>query len=311
MSAIDFHRNMLRDKVRNQAFYRALRQVVRPGESTVADVGAGTGFLAFLARQLGATECHLYEYGEVLGLAQQLAQRNGIDGLYYYPAHSTAVEDALPVDVVVSETLGNYAYEENIIETLEDAKRFLKPGGVMMPQRIEQFVAPVVTPRFHRELTAWGDIGYGLDFSLAQRMSLNNIYVRSFKRKDLWPAADSAQRWDHVDFRRRNASVRKGTAQWTAPAERTAYGFAVWWNCELVPGVELTTSPLVKPTHWEQLYFPVLEPLTLARGDTLSVTLRSDTRPKVGVNLRWTVRHTDRRGRTVARQSLDMSKGQL
>ena len=45
------------------------------------------------------------------------------------------------VDVVVCETLGNYPFEENIIATLNDARaRFLKPGGVIIPHSVEQFV---------------------------------------------------------------------------------------------------------------------------------------------------------------------------
>ncbi len=40
---IEFHRKMLADGVRSAAFEAALRRVIRPGETTVADIGAGTG----------------------------------------------------------------------------------------------------------------------------------------------------------------------------------------------------------------------------------------------------------------------------
>ena len=48
---------------------------------------------------------------------------------------------------MVSETIGNFPYEENIIETIEDGKRFLKPGGKIMPERLQSFVCPVITNR--------------------------------------------------------------------------------------------------------------------------------------------------------------------
>ena len=52
---IEYHRTLLADRVRNAAFHAALEKVVVPGETTVADIGAGTGFLGFLAARLGAT----------------------------------------------------------------------------------------------------------------------------------------------------------------------------------------------------------------------------------------------------------------
>lgn len=306
---IEFHRNMLRDKVRNQAFYQALAQVIKPGESVVADVGSGTGLLGFLAERLGAQACHLYEYGEVTALSEKLARRNKIRRCFLIPEHSTAVIDPEPADIVVSETLGNYALEENIIETLEDAKRFLKPGGVIIPGRIEQFVVPVTTSKFYDELTVWDDVGFDLDFRDAKRMSLNNLYVRSFTPEDLLDRGQSAQCWDHVDFRRRNAGSRRGKAEWTLAQSTTIYGFAMWWTCELVPGVSLTTSPLANTTHWEQLFFPVLEPIAGLAGDRLTIAIHSEAGEEGGAQLRWTISLASDNAKRKLRQALDMRRG--
>ena len=91
MSEIELHRKLLGDTVRNAALREALARVLRPG-MTVADIGAGTGFLSFLARRLGAAHCYLYEYTGALELAKELARRNGISGLTFVNAHSTEVK---------------------------------------------------------------------------------------------------------------------------------------------------------------------------------------------------------------------------
>ena len=57
-------------------------------------------------------------------------------------------------DIVVSETLGNYALEENLLETLVDARRWLKKGGVLIPGRLRQYAAPVIASRLQAELGA-------------------------------------------------------------------------------------------------------------------------------------------------------------
>jgi protein arginine N-methyltransferase 1 len=149
MSEIELHRRLLGDKIRNDALAAALGRVVRPG-MTVADIGAGSGFLSFLARRLGAERCHLYEYSGALALARELARRNGITGLTFVHAHSSEVKKPPKADVVISETLGNYALEEGLLETLVDARRFLKPGGTLIPAGLTQFVAPVLSSRLQR-----------------------------------------------------------------------------------------------------------------------------------------------------------------
>ena len=40
---IEYHRTLVADRVRNAAFHAALKAVITPGETVVADVGAGTG----------------------------------------------------------------------------------------------------------------------------------------------------------------------------------------------------------------------------------------------------------------------------
>lgn len=307
---IEFHRAMLADRVRNAAFYEALRRVIVPGATTVADIGCGTGLLAFMASRLGARQVHCYEHGGVIHLAERLGRVNRIRNLVFYQEHSTAILDPEPVDVVVSETLGNFGYEENILETLRDARRFLRPGGTLIPQRIEQQVAPVVSARIQGELEAWDRVGYGLDFGPAKAISLNNLYVRTVRPDELLDAPDAAQCWDRVRLGGRAASVRSGTASWSVDRAVTVYGFALWWRCELLPDLVLSTDPAAPATHWEQLYLPSLEPVRLAPRDRLDLRLRSDT-SREGATVRWQIDHLPAGRDRALTQRLDMRRGDL
>ena len=308
---IEFHRNLIADRARNAAFYRALQQVIVPGVTTVADLGSGTGLLGFYALKLGAKDVYFYEYSPALKLSQKIARHNGLRRGHFIHQHSRQMDKPVPVDVVVSETLGNYAYEENIIETLADARRFLKPGGTFIPQHLAQFVAPVITPRVYQELCVWDDVGAELDFSLAKEMSANNLYVRLLKSEDLLESGTSAKRWDAVDLRKKNASVRRGHAHWTVTNDTMLYGFALWWECELLPEIMLSTSPLAPRSHWEQLYCPVREPIQAHAGDELSITLTSDSRFETGASVKWNVSLKSKTSGTLLQQSLDMKHGDI
>jgi hypothetical protein len=333
---IDYHRTLVADQARNAAFYRALAALIRPGETVVADIGAGTGLIGLMAARLGAREVYLYETAEVAGVAAEILSRNRVRNCHLIPCHSTEMQDPPPVDVVVSETLGNYPFEEDIIETLNDARaRFLKSGGAMVPSSLEQFVAPVVDGRIHRELSVWDEVGshlgaraqVALDFSPAKSLTFNNVYVRAIAATDLLDVAPGTRGtgpasanlsanmrgkvWDTIDFTQRNRTTRHGEAQWKLAQPATVYGFATWWSASLAPGVALSTAPDAPHTHWEQLYFPLSRPLEARAGESITIALRSRSTRKAGTHLAWSATRLTTGGKQIERQVHDLDKGYL
>ena len=309
---IEYHRTLVSDRVRNEAFYQALKAVIRPGETIVADIGAGTGLLGMMAARLGAKEVYLYETAEVAGLARDLLKLNRVRNCVLFPCHSTEMETPPRVDVVISETLGNYPLEEDIVATLKDArKRHLKPGGIMIPRRVRQYVSPVVSDRMHRDLAMWNDVGYGLDFTPARVMSQHNIYVRTLELSELLDGGRASVQWDDIDLTALPPSNRKGEVAFTLPSAQTIYGIAIWWTAELAGDVVQSTAPDAPRTHWEQLYLPLLQPVMGKAGERIGISLRSRTTPESGTTLAWTATHLDAKGKQIARQALDLEKGYL
>lgn len=309
---IEYHRTMLADRHRNEAFYAALKRVIVPGKTMVADIGCGTGLLGFMAAKLGARRVYLLETAEIAAVAKKLAKHNNIRNIEIVPAHSTEVDPPDRVDVVVSETLGNYPFEENIIETLADARdRYLEPDGRLIPGKVEQYMAPVTAERLYRELAIWDDVGFGLDFAPAKAMGLNNLYVRTLSPADLLDAGNSAVKWDAVDFMKPTKTTRSGEASFTTAKPATITGVALWWVAELVEGIRISTAPDAPRTHWEQLYLPVLEPFDLQPGETLIVRLRSTTSYAKGTNVTWSFAVQSKAGKERLRQALDLNKGYI
>jgi protein arginine N-methyltransferase 1 len=135
------------------------------------------------------------------------------------------------------------------------------------------------------------------------------MYVFAIEPKDLLDVPPAS--WDSLEFDGDVDSRRAGQVAWTLAASNTVYGFALWWECTLVPGVVLSTSPFGPRTHWDQIYLPLLEPLTARAGDALALHVSSETGGgESGIDVRWTVEH--RRGEhVVASQSLDIGSGFL
>ena len=307
---IEYHRTLIADQLRIAAFHEALARTIVKGKSTVADIGTGTGLLAFLAARLGARKVWAYEAAEIGAVAEKLKAVNRMRAVELVPGRSTDILEPPRADIVVTETLGNFALEEFLVETMNDARaRHLNPGGVLIPGRVEQFVCPVTGPRLRDELCAWDRVGYDLDLAPARIMSLNNVYIRTVRPDELLLHGEAAQRWDRIDFYEKNRVARRGAPEWRLTEPATVHGLAVWWTAELVPGVSLTTSPLGEPTHWEQLFFPALAPLSLRAGETLVAEIRSRSTEEAGTDLAWTLARIDVKGREKQRQAMSLSKG--
>lgn len=305
MSMIEYDRVMLSDRVRNTAFERALRDVVVPGATTVSDIGAGTGFLSFLAAKLGAKECIGYEFSPIISVAQALAKENDLRQCRFVAEHTSEVAKPVQTDVVVTETFGNLLVEEHLIENLRDAQRMVKPGGVIIPSAARQYVCPVVTPRHFEHVTGWRTVGHDLTFAAAERLSLNNMYVREIEPGDLWGEAVA---YDAFTTHEELSSRRSGSARFTAGADRVIYGAAVWWEADLTADVTLSTAPAAPATHWKQIYLPVLEPIALRAGDALMVRITTDSRFSVGLMVTWSF-IVERGDKVVAEQRLDIGQG--
>lgn len=142
-----WHFPMLHDHERNEAFDKAIRAAVRPGDR-VLDIGSGSGLLAMIAARAGAASVVTCEANPVIAaMASEIVALNGLAGaIRVIDRQSTEldVEADLggPVDVVISEVLAANLVGEGVQATMEDAvRRLLRPGGRLVPASGEIVVA--------------------------------------------------------------------------------------------------------------------------------------------------------------------------
>jgi len=313
---IDFHRRMLADALRNEAFERALTRVIKRGETRVLDLGTGTGVLAFLSARLGAREVIAFERADVIELAKRLARANNIQGIRFLHGDIRDYSGNLTVDVIVAEVLGNFAQEENIVESLNHARRYLAPGGIVIPARVESWCVPLTSSRLSDELASFRGLGFGLDFALAEEMARDNTYVKRIAPEELLEV--EPQRWDDLVLPPAggarhpepppNKSVRQGAVRFVIPKTAAIHGFALWWEATLVEGISISTSPHAPETHWKQIFVPILKPLDCRAGDVVRFEIESDSGGGHGAWFRWQVQQ-ERDGATISDQELDTRRG--
>src|SRR5260370_33236526 len=96
------HAGMIYDTGRVEAYRRALQLVVNR-DSVVVDIGTGLGIFAFLASQAGARKVYAIEPCEIIAVARELAQSNGLERIEFIENISSRVTLPEPADEIVSD----------------------------------------------------------------------------------------------------------------------------------------------------------------------------------------------------------------
>lgn len=168
---LTYHERLLSDRLRNQGFFRAIKKHVSAG-MRVMDIGTGTGVWAIAAAQLGASRVVAIEKDQLLiPIIERLALKNGVnDRVEVVAGDSREVKVAGKFDVIISETIGNYGFDEEIVPIIIDArKRFMKKEGVVIPRAVTTVVAPAHLKNASERLPA----GLKLDFSFLEALNFD------------------------------------------------------------------------------------------------------------------------------------------
>jgi precorrin-6B methylase 2 len=270
----DIHRLMVGDAVRTSAFQASVKATVRAGD-VVLDVGAGSGILSLFAAQAGAARVYAVErIPEAAALARLLIAANGLSGIIQV-LEVDAEEVVLPepADVLVSEWLGSYGVDENMLAPVLVARdRCLAPGGRLIPASVTAWVAPV-EHEAARQAVAFQGLTYGLDLSpLAPFHPDEVVWIPGgvdrgalrAKPQPLW-TTDCA-------------TMSAAQAREPFAAERTfrltgggVNGLVTWFEAEM-PGTQpLSNAPGRPATHWGEFLFPLATTRDTRAGDSLTI----------------------------------------
>lgn len=273
----DYHRRLLADRVRVAAFREALAELVRPGMA-VADVGTGTGLLALLARQAGARVVYAIEPAPIVRLARRVAADNGVDGVVFLEADALTTTLPEPVDLVVSECMGNFVVTDEMLPVLADLRRHLAPGGRICPSCIDLHLAPASLLNF-RQVRWWDEPVEGFDMSAMRDAAYQKAYVIQTYPEEVIGARVPFGTIDPMTLAPGTRHV-SGTVEMALTEAGPLTGVVGWFDARLSPGVVLSTAPGIQ-THWGQLLFP-LRRLPMEPGDVLRFALSLFVDPDEG-----------------------------
>ena len=292
---IEVHRTMICDRVRTEAFRRAIISVVRPGD-IVLDLGAGSGILSMFAARAGAARVYAVERTTVAVLAQELAAANGVAEIVQL-IHGDIMDLELPerVDVIVSEWLGGFGIDEGMLVPVIAARdRWLKPGGVMVPQSVTAWTALVRDRYLGETLEFLRDNPYDLRLDQLVDMTVNELsYSGTFRHLTVGDMRSERGRlWttdaDLISLEQAEAPHEAETLLQVRD-HGTANALALWFSAELARGISLSVGPRDPPTHWGMTTAPLRSPVELTPEMVIRAKVRTTPARPAGTWTRWAI----------------------
>ncbi len=267
-------RMMVADRRRTDAFAEAIAEVVRPGD-VVVDVGTGTGILGMLAARAGAGRTHAVDRAHVIRHVEDLLKDNGLTELvtlHHGLARDLQLET--PVDLIISEWLGNFALTEDmLVDVLEVRDRLLRAGGRMLPSHVEVMLAPMDDSMLYDEEGPgfWHEPLHGLDFSRLEIVELDQHQTQKMRIEEATLLAPGKPLVSlDVATMRPGDEWASGVLEFEVTRDGALDGFAGWFTAQLSPSVLLDTGPGYPWTHWSQIYMP-FPPRAVQKNEKLSV----------------------------------------
>jgi protein arginine N-methyltransferase 1 len=256
---------MLNDRSRCLAYQRAVEPVVRG--KIVLDLGCGTGILSFFAARAGARLVLAVDMDVPPG-AEEVARSNGLaDRVQFFRGRLQDIE--LPVDsvdIIVSEWMGGVLLMEDMLPVVLYARdRWLKPGGILLPDRARLFLAPLDDvagisskhfPALRETISSqmWVSVIDPTRF-LAELSCILDLDLNTLQESDI--------------------KSYKTPFCFDLNEAGTLNGFGLWFDVlfnQSKPPVTLSTAPWLPPTHWAQALWILPVDIDVGQGDEVSGT---------------------------------------
>jgi protein arginine N-methyltransferase 1 len=266
------HGRMIADRVRGDAYARAIASTVRPND-IVVDLGTGTGIFAVLACRAGARRIYAIEQAGIIDVAREIAAANGcLDRIEFRESDSRKIELREKANVLIADLRGTIPFFAASLDALIDARnRFLGEGGALIPQRDIVFAALAESPEAYAvHDQPWALRWEGIDLTPARRLAVNGMKKQMIEPGELIsePAIVVA-----IDYLTIAATDFEAAIELHATRDGIAHGFALWFDTLLAPGIGFSNAPGSAPTIYGRSFVPFEWPVDLRKGDAILVDL--------------------------------------
>lgn len=273
------HEDVLKDTVTTFSFQKAIKQNAHLFRGKVVlDVCCGLGINALFAAQAGAKKVIALEsQAELVSMASAVALKNGYGPeVIEFVCSSARSLEQLPgglesVDIIVSEWMGYFLiYEARLGEVLCARDKWLKPDGLMFPDRAKLQLALIEDATYAERHFEYFNTVWGFDFSAMKEAAHGEPVVNYFDQSQLLTAPACVLDLNLNTCKAADAFAMASSFQLFCKREGKAHAYLFWFDihfeCCHKP-ISFSTSPEAQATCWKQTAFFLGSPLPVRAKD--------------------------------------------
>jgi len=291
------HEEMLKDEVRTLTYRNSMinnKHLFK--DKVVLDVGCGTGILCMFAKKAGAKHVYGIDMSSIIEHAKTIVKDNGLDKDITL-IRGKVEEVELPVekvDIIISEWMGYCLLYESMLDTVVFARdKWLKPGGLLFPDKASLFMTAIEDHDYKEEKINWWDSVYGFNMSAIRDVALSEPLVDTVEARQV--VTDSCM-MKEIDLNTVKIEDLNFSVPFSIRSRRNDYVHALvaFFTVEFSPCHKRTgfsTGPESRYTHWKQTVFYLKDTITVKNGEVISgdFTMEPNKRNKrdLDINLKY------------------------
>ena len=264
-----FYGAMIHDERRNDSYRAALNRAA--AGKVILNIGAGPeAVLARFCVEAGASKVYAIEsHEESYRRAVESLHRLGLEDRVELIFSGIATVDLPePVDLIVSELVGPIGGMDGAATILSGARRFLKPGGKMVPSRSVTRIAAVSLPEELIDHPAFTPISAPYVqkiFEAAGGPFDLRVCIKNFPATRLLSTVET---FEDLDFNCEFGISFENEVSFRIERDGRFDGFLLWLNLDTGDGE--TIDALANQHCWWPVYFPAFSPgIQVSQGDLI------------------------------------------